>query len=70
VELAQRIGSSKIGEYCFSKEYAEYALGRHMHAVLDACTIRALTESSSDKSIQQFAVALSELGASSPRFHQ
>lgn len=69
VELAQRIGQSKIGEYCFSRQFAEFAMGRAMHASLDACLIRSLGEKSPNGAISQFAVAVVSSAASSPRSH-
>jgi hypothetical protein len=70
VEIAGLIGNSLIGEYCFSRQFAEYSLGRHLHAELDACIIRAPSDASADPPIQQLAVVLSDLEACSSRFHQ
>jgi hypothetical protein len=69
VEIAARIGNSLIGEYCFSRQFAEYALGRHLHAELDACVIRAPSDAVADPPIQQLAVVLSDLEAGAGRFH-
>ena len=69
VEIAGLIGNSKIGEYCFSRQFAEYALGRHLHAELDACVIRAPSDASAEPSVQQLAVVLSDVEAGSGRFH-
>jgi hypothetical protein len=69
VEIGQRIGQSKIGEYCFTRQYAEYALGRHINAAADACLIRAPSEASAHAPIQTFAVALSDIQARTHRVH-
>lgn len=69
VEIAQRIGNSKIGEYCFSKQYAEYALGRHLNATSDACLIRTASDISANPPVQKLAVVLSDLQASTHRVH-
>jgi hypothetical protein len=69
VEIAQHIGQSKIGEYCFSRQYAEYALGRHLNAAVDACVIRAASDIAANPPIQQLAVVLSDLQARTHRFH-
>ncbi len=69
VEIAGRIGNSQIGEYCFTRQFAEYALGRHLHAELDACVIRGPSDAAADPPIQQLAVVLSDLEAGAGRFH-
>jgi hypothetical protein len=69
VEIAQHIGQSKIGEYCFTRQYADFALGRHLNAATDACTIRAASELSESPPIQKLAVVLSDIEARSHRFH-
>lgn len=69
VEVAQHIGQSKIGEYCFNKQYAEYALGRHLNAATDACVIRGASDGSAHAPVQKLAVALSDLEARTHRVH-
>ncbi len=69
VEIAQRIGESKIGEYCFTKQYAEYALGRHLNASADACVIRASSDGQADTPVQKLAVVLSDIEARTNRVH-
>jgi hypothetical protein len=69
VEIAQHIGQSKIGEYCFNKQYAEYALGRHLNAGTDACLIRAPSDVAANSPIQKLAVVLSDVEARTHRVH-
>jgi len=69
VEVAQRIGQSKIGEYCFNKQYAEYALGRHLNASADACVIRAASDLQENTPVQRLAVVLSDIEARTHRVH-
>lgn len=69
VEIAQRIGQSKIGEYCFTRQYADYALGRHLNAAVDACVIRAPSATNARPPVQKLAVVLSDIAAGSRRFH-
>ncbi len=69
VEIAQHIGQSKIGEYCFSKQYAEYALGRHLNAAADACVIRAQSDGGANAPIQKLAVVLRDIEARTHRVH-
>jgi hypothetical protein len=71
VELAGRIGNSQIGQFCFSRQYAEYALGRHLHASLDACTLKSVASAATaPRPVRQFAAELSELITGSNRYHQ
>ncbi len=69
VEIAQHIGQSKIGEYCFTRQYAEYALGRHLNAAVDACVIRAPSDAQANPPVQKLAVVLSDIQARTHRFH-
>jgi hypothetical protein len=69
VEIGQHIGSSKIGEYCFSRQYAEFALGRHLNASTDACVIRAPSDTQANPPIQKLALVLSDLQARTHRAH-
>lgn len=69
VEIGQKIGTSKIGEYCFSRQYAEYALGRHLNAAVDACVIRAASDTGANPPIQKLAIALSDIEARTHRVH-
>jgi len=69
VEIAQHIGQSKIGEYCFNRQYAEYSLGRHLNAATDACLIRAPSDIAANSPIQKLAVVLSDAEARTHRVH-
>lgn len=70
VEMSQHIGQSQIGEYCFSKQFGEYALGRHLNAATsDACMIRGASDISAHPPVQTLAVVLSDIQASTHRVH-
>ncbi|HXK19358.1 MAG TPA: DUF1588 domain-containing protein, partial [Polyangiaceae bacterium] len=69
VDVAQHIGQSKIGEYCFSKQFGEYSLGRHFNASTDACLIRGASDISAHPPVQKLAVVLSDIEASTHRVH-
>ena len=69
VEIAQHIGNSKIGEWCFNKQYAEYALGRHLNAATDACIIREPSDIAAKPPIQKLAVVLSDIETRTHRVH-
>ena len=42
VEMANKIGASEIGQYCFTGQFAQFAFGRAMGFDSEACTIRAM----------------------------
>ncbi len=69
VEIGQHIGTSKIGEYCFSRQFAEYSLGRHLNASVDACVIRAASDAQANPPVQKLAVVLSDIQAGTHRVH-
>ncbi|HEY6079266.1 MAG TPA: DUF1588 domain-containing protein, partial [Polyangiaceae bacterium] len=69
VEIGQHIGTSKIGEYCFSRQFAEFSLGRHLNASVDACVIRAASDTQANPPVQKLAVVLSDLQAGTHRVH-
>jgi hypothetical protein len=69
VEIGQHIGSSKIGEYCFSRQFAEFSLGRHLNATTDACVIRAPSDAQANPPIQKLALVLGDLQARTHRVH-
>lgn len=69
VEIGQHIGNSKIGEYCFSRQFAEFSLGRHLNASVDACVIRAASDTQANPPVQKLAVVLSDLQAGTHRVH-
>jgi hypothetical protein len=69
VEIGQHIGQSKIGEYCFSRQYAEFSLGRRLNASTDACVIRAASDARPGPPIQELALVLSDLQARTHRAH-
>jgi hypothetical protein len=69
VEIGQHIGTSKIGEYCFSRQFAEYSIGRHLNANVDACVIRAASDAQANPPVQKLAVVLSDIQAGTHRVH-
>lgn len=69
VEIGQRIGQSKIGEYCFTRQFAEYSVGRKLNASVDACVIRAASDAQPNPPIQKLAVVLTDLQARTHRVH-
>ena len=48
---------------------AEYALGRRLNASVDACVIRAASDSQANPPVQKLALVLSDLQARTHRVH-
>jgi len=42
IDLASKLGPSHIGQYCFADQFAQYALGRSVDLVQEACTVRSM----------------------------
>jgi hypothetical protein len=42
VDMASKLGDSKIGQYCFTKQFAQYAFGRTISAEQEPCLIRGM----------------------------
>ncbi|HEY0711390.1 MAG TPA: DUF1588 domain-containing protein, partial [Polyangia bacterium] len=70
--LAAKIGASQISQYCFSKQFAQYALGRALDAAADACTIRTIGDHMVAKggSIREMFAALAHTSAIYRRIHE
>ncbi|HEY0709924.1 MAG TPA: DUF1588 domain-containing protein, partial [Polyangia bacterium] len=70
--LAAKIGASQISQYCFSKQFAQYALGRALDAQIDACTIKSVGDHLIAKggSIRELFAALAHTPAVYRRIHE
>jgi len=44
VSMTARLGGSEISQYCFTQQYASYALGRAVKPDLEPCSVRAMGE--------------------------
>jgi len=42
IDMASKIADSKMAQYCFTQQYAEYAFGRSISLDQEACTIRGM----------------------------
>ncbi len=72
VQLAANIGKSKIGQYCFTEQFAEFALGRSVDLGQEACTIRGMGDFVASKggAIQELFTSLAHVDTEYRRFHQ
>jgi hypothetical protein len=72
VGMAQKLGASKMAQYCLSQQFAEYALGRSVSLDQEACTIRSMGDYVTSKGGQVRTLLASFAGAPTMtrRFHQ
>jgi hypothetical protein len=42
VDMATKLGNSKITQYCFAQQFAQYAFGRPVSFAQETCTIRSM----------------------------
>jgi hypothetical protein len=42
VDMANKLGGTKITQYCFAQQFAEYAFGRPVSFAQESCTIRSM----------------------------
>jgi hypothetical protein len=72
VEMASKIGGSQIGQYCFIKQFAQYALGRTVSAEQEPCLLRAMGDhvSQSGGSVRELFTSLAKLDSAFTRTHQ
>jgi hypothetical protein len=70
--LAAKVGNSQISQYCFSKQFAQYALGRPLDAGADACTIKTIGDHVLTKggSIREMFAALAHITSVYRRIHE
>ena len=72
VEIASKIGASQIGQYCFSKQFAQFALGRAVNAEQEACTVRAMGDHviKNGGAVRELFASLAHVDAVYRRQHQ
>jgi hypothetical protein len=71
VELAGKLGNSKMAQYCMSQQYAQYAFGRAVNITQEACTIRSMGDYVTGKGGQMRTLLASFAGTSTltRRYH-
>jgi hypothetical protein len=72
VDLASKIGDSKIGQYCFSKQFAQYAFGRTISVEQEPCLVRAMGDhvSANGGAVRELFTSLAHVDAAYTRIHQ
>jgi Protein of unknown function (DUF1592)/Protein of unknown function (DUF1588)/Protein of unknown function (DUF1595)/Protein of unknown function (DUF1587) len=72
VEMASKIGDSKIGQYCFSKQYAQYAFGRTISVEQEPCMIRSMGDhvAQNGGAVRELLTSLAHVDAAYTRIHQ
>ena len=71
-DLATRIGKSQISQYCFSKQFAQYILGRGLDAEKEACTVRTIGDHVAGQggAIRELFTAVAHVKTAYRRSHQ
>jgi hypothetical protein len=72
VGMAQKLGPSKMAQYCMSQQFAQYAFGRSVNLDQEACTVRSMGDYVTSKG-GQVRTLLASFAASptlTRRFHQ
>jgi hypothetical protein len=70
--LAANIGKSQISQYCFSKQFAQFALGRIVSTEEEACTIRGMGDHVAGKggAARELFTSLAHVQTAYRRFHE
>jgi hypothetical protein len=72
LDMAAKLGPSKIGQYCFTDQFAQYALGRAVDVVGEACTVRSMGDFVTGKggSVRELFTSLAHVQSVYQRFYQ
>jgi hypothetical protein len=72
IQLASNIGKSKIGQYCFTDQFAMYALGRNVDLSQEACTVRGMGDfvTANNGAIRDLFASLAHVDSEYRRFFQ
>jgi hypothetical protein len=72
VDMATKIGNSKIGQYCFTKQFAQYAFGRTISAEQEPCMIRGMGDyvTQNGGAIRELFTSLARVDSAYTRIHQ
>ncbi len=72
VGMAKKLGQSEIGQYCFTEQFAQFALGRPMSFDQESCTLRGMGDYVIGKNgqVSQLFVSLATAPTAFQRFHQ
>jgi uncharacterized protein DUF1592/uncharacterized protein DUF1588/uncharacterized protein DUF1595/uncharacterized protein DUF1587 len=72
IDMASKLGPSKIGQYCFTDQFAQYALGRQVDPVQEACAVRTMGDFVTGKggSVRELFTSLAHVDTVYQRFFQ
>jgi hypothetical protein len=72
VDLATKIGESKIGQYCFSKQFAQYAFGRTISVEQEPCMVRTIGDhvTKNGGAVRELFTSLAHVDSAYTRIHQ
>ncbi|HVR62429.1 MAG TPA: DUF1588 domain-containing protein [Polyangia bacterium] len=72
VDMVKKIGESRIGQYCFTEQFAEFAFGRPISLQDEACTIRSMGDyvSASGGQLTQLFSSIAAAPTAFRRYHQ
>jgi hypothetical protein len=72
IDMASKLGPSKIGQYCFTDQFAQYALGRSVDLVQEACTVRGMGDFVTGKggAVRELFTSLAHVATAYQRFYQ
>jgi hypothetical protein len=72
VDMAAKLGASKIGQYCFTKQFAQYAFGRTVSATQEPCMIRSMGDhvAQNGGAVRELFTAIAHVDSAYTRMHQ
>jgi hypothetical protein len=72
VDMANKIGNSEIGQYCFTKQFAQYAFGRTISAEQEPCMIRGMGDfvTQNGGAVRELFTSLARVDSAYTRMHQ
>jgi hypothetical protein len=72
VDMATKLGAAPITQYCFAQQFAEFAFGRPVSPVQEACTVKAMGDYVNAKGgqIQDLPASFAAVPTVYRRFHQ
>jgi hypothetical protein len=72
VDLATKIGESKIGQYCFAKQFAQYAFGRTISVEQEPCLVRGMGDhvTKNGGAVRELFTSLAHVDSAFNRIHQ
>jgi Protein of unknown function (DUF1592)/Protein of unknown function (DUF1588)/Protein of unknown function (DUF1595)/Protein of unknown function (DUF1587) len=72
IDMASKLGPSKIGQYCFTDQFAQYALGRSVDLVQEACTVRTMGDfvTGNGGAVRELFTSLAHVDTAFQRFYQ